>query len=169
MKWKSEFEKLGLSNETISQGLKNKINDYNEVVQTIKELKEHIENPSLNDDVEELKEQSSDLENVLEDLDNKLVRAIQIFHKNKDKYAELGNKMKEGRERKKLNQGQTKTNPVPATAPNPTSTPTSTPNPAPASNVDDNKEGEKKKGNWGLFFGALALGIITFGIYKSRD
>jgi hypothetical protein len=165
MKWKSEFEKLGLSNETISQGLRNKIKDYNDVVQTIKEIKEHIEEPSVNDDVDELNENLESAESLLEELDDKLVRAIQIFHKNKDKYAELGNKMKEGREKKKLNKGQA--NPTPAPAPTPTPTPTPTPNPAP--NGDENKEGEKKKGNWGLFFGALALGIITFGIYKSRD
>jgi septum formation inhibitor MinC len=165
MKWKSEFERLGLSNETISQGLKNKIKDYNEVVETINEAKEKIANPSLNDDVDDLNENLQDLESVLEDLDNKLVRAIQIFHKNKDKYAELGNKMKEGREKKKLSKNQPA--PTPNPTPNPAPAPNPTPNPTP--NADDNKDGEKKKGNWGLFFGALALGIITFGIYKSRD
>jgi len=165
MKWKSEFEKLGLSNETISQGLKNKIKDFNDVVQTIKEIKEHIEEPSVNDDVDELNENLESAESLLEELDDKLVRAIQIFHKNKDKYAELGNKMKEGREKKKLNKSQANPSPAPA----PTHTPTRTPTPNPAPNGGENKEGEKKKGNWGLFFGALALGIITFGIYKSRD
>lgn len=165
MKWKSEFDKLGLENEKISQGLKNKIKDYNEVQESINQLKEVIENPSVNDDVDELKSQLQETEELLEDLDNALVRAIQIFHKNKEKYVELGNKMKEGREKKKLNKGQA--NPTPAPAPTPTPTPTPTPNPAP--NGGENKDGEKKKGNWGLFFGALALGIITFGIYKSRD
>jgi hypothetical protein len=168
MKWKNELEKFGLTNETISHGLRNKIKDYYEMVEGIKELKDSIANPTVNDDVEELQEELSDLQEALQDYDNQLVKAIQIFDKNKDKYAQISKNLGKGRPRK---DGQ------PPKAKEPTPTPTPTPNPTPivtttnnsTPNTDENKDGEKKKGNWGLFFGALALGIVTFGLYKSRD
>ena len=166
MKWKSEMEKLGLTNETISVGLRNKIKDYYDMVEGIKELKDSIANPTLNDDVEELKEELADLQDALESYDNQLVKAVHTFDKNKEKYAELSKNLGKGRPRKDGQPAQPKqvvANPTPTPNPNPTPAPNPTPN------ADGNKDGEKKKGNWGLFFGALALGIITFGIYKSRD
>lgn len=162
MKWKSEMERLGLTNETISVGLKNKIKDYYDMLEGINELRDSIANPSINDDVEELKEELDDLQDAIESYDNQLVRAIQTFDKNKERYAELSKNLGKGRPRKDGQPAQPK-----QVVANPTPNPTPAPNPTPV--ADENKEGEKKKGSWGLFLGALALGIITFGIYKSRD
>jgi hypothetical protein len=167
MKWKSEMEKLGLTNETISVGLRNKIKDYYDMVEGIKELKDSIANPTLNDDVDELQEELADLQDALESYDNQLVKAVHTFDKNKEKYAELSKNLGKGRPRKDGQPAQPKqvvSNPTPT--PTPTSTPT--PNPTPTSN-GDNKDGEKKKTNWWLFGGAILLAGITFGLYKARD
>jgi hypothetical protein len=167
MKWKNELEKFGLTNETISHGLRNKIKDYYEMVEGINELRESIANPSVNDDVEELKSELVDLQESLQDYDNQLVRAVQLFDKNKEKYAQISKNLGKGRPRK---DGQTTQVKAVAT---PTTTTTEKPIVAQpqvqAQTVETKTEEDKKKGNWGLFFGALALGIVTFGLYKSRE
>ena len=166
MKWTNEMQTLGLTNETISQGLKTKIKDYHEMVDAIKELKESISNPSVNDDVDELQSDLAELENVLEDLDDTIVKSLHTFNKNKDKYAELGKKMAEGREKKK----QAKTQPKVEQSVQVQAQPQVQAKPqVQAQPVETKTEEDKKKGNWGLFFGALALGIVTFGLYKSRE
>lgn len=165
MKWQNEMDSLGLNETNISVGLKNKIKDYNDIVKYINELKETIENPSVNDNVDELQSTLSEMEEALETADDKLVRAIQLYHKNKDKYAEMskhltGRKRKDGQPRK-----QTQEQPRPAEPPVNT-------NPAPELvTVEEEKveEGEKKKTNWWLFGGVILLSAITFGLYKARD
>jgi len=132
MKWKQKLEECGLNEETISVGLKNKIKDYYTIIDGIEETKESIANPTLNDDVEELKGELADLEDALLDSDNKLVRAIEVFDKNKERYAEMSKHLGNGRPRKDgtpnaprqaqpqvqpkaQTQGQTKPNDVPLT------------------------------------------------------
>jgi hypothetical protein len=169
MKWQNEMDSVGLNETNISVGLKNKIKDYNDIVKYINELKETIEKPSVNDNVDELQSTLSDMEEALETADDKLVRAIQLYHKNKDKYAEMsknltGRQRKDGQPRK-----QTQAQPKPAEPPVNTN-PAPAPAPAPVT-VEEEKveEGEKKKTNWWLFGGVILLSAITFGIYKSRD
>lgn len=100
MKWKQKLEECGLNEQTISLGLKNKIKDYYTIIDGIEETKESIANPSLNDDVEELKGELADLEEALLDADNKLVRAIEVYDKNKERYAEMSKHLSNGRPRK---------------------------------------------------------------------
>lgn len=167
MKWQNEMESLGLNDSNISVGLKNKIKDYNDIVKYINELKETIENPSVNDNVDELQSTLVDMEEALETADDKLVRAIQLYHKNKDKYAEMGKNLtgrprKDGQPRK-----QTQTQPKPAEPPVNITPATKTETVV----VEEEKveEGEKKKTNWWLFGGVILLSAITFGLYKARD
>ena len=162
MKWQNEMESLGLNDSNISVGLKNKIKDYNDIVKYIKELKETIENPSVNDNVDELQSTLVDMEEALETADDKLVRAIQLYHKNKDKYAEMskhltGRPRKDGQPRKETQK------PAPALVP--------VEPPVKTAPVQEEKveEGEKKKTNWWLFGGVILLSAITFGLYKGRD
>jgi hypothetical protein len=100
MKWKQKLEECGLNEQTISVGLKNKIKDYYTIIDGIEETKESIANPTLNDDVEELQSELSDLEDALLDSDTKLVRAIEVFDKNKERYAEMSKHLGNGRPRK---------------------------------------------------------------------
>jgi septum formation inhibitor MinC len=167
MKWQNEMDSLGLNQTNISVGLKNKIKDYNDIVKYINELKETIENPSVNDNVDELQSTLVDMEEALETADDKLVRAIQLYNKNKDKYAEMskhltGRPRKDGQPRK-----QTQTQPKPAEPPVNTTPATKTE----TVTVEEEKveEGEKKKTNWWLFGGVILLSAITFGLYKARD
>lgn len=165
MKWQNEMQTLGFNESNISQGLKTKIKDYNDIVKYIKELKETIKNPSVNDNVDELESTLVDMEEALETADDKLVKAIQSFEKNKERYAEIGKKMAEGRQNKKQQKQTTPAEPKVQT------TPVVTPVASQPQVVETTEEPnvEKKATNWWLFAGAVVLAGVTFGLYKMRD
>jgi chromosome segregation ATPase len=100
MKWKQKLAECNLTEETISAGLKSKIKDYYTIVEGIEEIEQSIQNPSLNDDVDDLKEELEDLQTAIENADKQLIRAIEIYDKNKEKYAELSKNLGKGRPRK---------------------------------------------------------------------
>ena len=100
MKWKSKMDEVGLTEQTASQGIRNKISDYNTICDGINELNESIANPSINDDVEDLKKDLIDLTDALEKQDNLIVKAITLFDKNKEHYAKLGKNLAEKRQQK---------------------------------------------------------------------
>jgi uncharacterized protein with von Willebrand factor type A (vWA) domain len=168
MKWKQKLNEVGLTQETISHGLKNKIKDYYSILEGIDEAKQTIANPTINDDVEAIKEDLADLEEVLQDADTKLVKAIELYDKNKEKYAELSKHLSKGRPRKdgKPSEKQvattTSTEPQVQKATQPQVV-------TPTQEVKD--EPKKKSSGWGLFVGVLA--IVTLGagamLFKNRD
>ena len=100
MKWKQKLAECNLTEETISAGLRSKIKDFYTLVEGIEEVEQSIQNPSLNDDVEELQEELEDLETAMENADKQLIRAIEIYDKNKEMYAELSKNLGKGRPRK---------------------------------------------------------------------
>ena len=175
MKWKKEMQTRNLDENNVSQGLKTKIKDYYELEEGIKGLKEAIDNPSINDDVEELQADLEELQEALEVADRKLVDAVILFDKNKEKYAEKVQKMKEGREKKKAGNGEPKKE---ASAP-------AQSQPQPQVQVrqpqvqnnepakTEEKEGEKKKSNIGNWIFGLAIAGLTLGLatqyLKNRD
>jgi len=170
MKWKQRFDELGLTNETISQGLRNKIRDYYDIQQGIADMKEVLANPSVNDDVEEIRAELDDAIETLEAYDTKLVSDVELYFKNKDAYADKMKKMAEGREKKKqamASGGATKT-----PTPTPQATQTPTPPQQQQKQVVTNQSGEPKKTNWGWIGFAVLAGVVTLGavnLLKNRD
>jgi hypothetical protein len=166
MKWKQRFDELGLTNETISQGLKNKIRDYYDIQQGIADMKQVLANPSVNDNVEEIQADLEDAIETLEAYDNKLVGDVELYFKNKDTYADKMKKMAEGREKKKqamASGGATKTT---------TTTPQATQTQQQPKQVETKTEGEEKKSNWGWIGFAVLAGVVTLGavnLFKDRD
>jgi hypothetical protein len=168
MKWKKALADYNLTEETISHGLKKKIKEYREIEAGVNELKNAINDESTPDDeLEELQNDLSELEESLGVADNNLVRAVEIFDKNKDRYAEMSKHLGKGRPRK---------NPLPNTDTNtakPNPTPTATPTPNPTPNNDGQSVSEpKKKSSFGFVALAVAIGIISLGavsMLKNRD
>ena len=109
MKWKSKLAEVGLTEQTASQGIRNKISDYNTISDGINELNESIANPSINDDVDDLQKDLIDLTDALEKQDNVIVKAIALFDKNKDHYAKLGKNLAEKRQQKAASKADSKT------------------------------------------------------------
>jgi len=105
------MEELGLTEQTVSHGLRTKIKDYYTLLDGIEEVKDSLSNPDINDDVDELESDLEELEKAVEDSDRMLVKAVEVFDKNKDKYAEMSKNLGKGRPRK---------NPIPTPAPTPT-------------------------------------------------
>jgi predicted nuclease with TOPRIM domain len=166
MKWKNELASRGLNESNISQGLKNKIRDVVDIDNTIKELKETLRNPSVNDDVDELEEAIQNAQEDLETLDNELVKAIDKFDRNKEKYAQLTQKMKEGRAKKKAGGVVAQPQAQPQVQQSVQAQPT------PVTPTEEVKTEEKKKTSWGWVAFAVIGGIVTLGavnFFNNRD
>jgi SMC interacting uncharacterized protein involved in chromosome segregation len=173
MKWKKEMQTRNLDETNVSQGLKTKIKDYYELEEGIQSLKEAIADPSINDDVEELKADLEELQEALEVADRKLVDAVILFDKNKDKYAEKVQKMKEGREKKKGANVEPKKEASTQSQPQPQ---VQVQQPQVQKNETaktEEKDGEKKKSNIGNWIFGLAIAGLTLGLatqyLKNRD
>jgi hypothetical protein len=167
MKWKKTLDGFGLTEETVSQGIRNKIKDYYTIVDGIDVLEKSIENPTLNDDVEELQNNLEELQEALEEQEKVLDKAIKMFDKNKEHYANLSkNLVGRGRPKKDAQQ------PQPQPQPNVAQTTTQTKAQSNVQNVAGNvTEGEKpKKTNIALWIVGIVIGgLIGVNILKNRE
>jgi cell division septation protein DedD len=163
IKWKQRMNELGLTEQTVSHGLRAKIKDFNTLLEGIEEVKESIANPDINDNVDELESDLEDLEKAVESSDRMLVNAVEVFDRNKEKYAELSKNLGKGRPRKNPAPTPTPT-PTPTPAPTPTPTPTPAPAPTPTPKAAEVVLDEpKKKSSTGWFIFALVVGVATLG------
>jgi len=162
MKWKQTLDGFGLTEETVSQGIRNKIKDYYTIVDGIGELEKSIENPTLNDDVDELKTDLEELNDALEEQDRVLVKAVTMFDKNKEHYANLSkNLVGRGRPKKDAQQQPNVAKPTPQ--------PNAQPN---VQNVAGNvtQEEKPKKTNIALWIVGIVIGgLIGVNILKNRE
>jgi hypothetical protein len=167
MKWKAKMDELGLTNETISQGLKTKIKDYYTLVDGMEEARQSLEDASEDDDIDELTDDVNELEEVVEIADNNLAKGMEVFFKNKDRYAEMSKHLSKGRPRK---DGQPSVPKVATPTPTPTPTPKPTPTPQVAASGVVVEEKKKSSTSW-ILLGGLAL-VVTLGavnIFKNND
>jgi len=179
MKWKEKLAECNLNEENISQGLKTKIKDFYEIIEGIEEAKEKLANPSLNDDVEEIQSDLEELEESLEVADQKLVRAIELFDKNKDKYAELARNLSNGRPRKDGKPNPPKNVAQPQAQPQPqpqgqVAQQGGQTNPLPLTPTEEVPNGDGKKGSglaWKIFVGVLAVATLGVAVkmFKNDD
>jgi DNA-binding transcriptional regulator GbsR (MarR family) len=164
MKWKQTLDGFGLTEETVSQGIRNKIKDYYTIVDGIDELEKSIENPTLNDDVEEFKNDLEELQEALEEQEKVLDKAIRMFDKNKEHYANLSkNLVGRGRPKKDVQQ---------QTQPNVAQTTTQTKAQPNVQNVAGNvtQEEKPKKTNIALWVVGIVIGgLIGVNILKNRE
>jgi hypothetical protein len=162
MKWKKTLADCGLTEDKVSLGLKKKIKDYYEIAEGVEGLKNALTSDDLSDsERDELESDLEELSEGLEESDTQLVRAVQIYDKNKEKYAELSKHIGKGRPKKNA---QPNDNPQP--------TPQPTPQPAKAEDGKEVEGGEKKKSGLGFVLVAIAVGVITLGavnIFKNND
>lgn len=164
MKWKQKMSELGLTEETISHGLRAKIKDYYVIQKGIDKIKSDLQEGRINqDDIEDFENDLEELQKDLEDYDETVVKALIFFDKNKEKYANMQKNLKPNRGKK-------------AEASNQNSTPTPTPTQTkkeelPYTPTEEVKEEKKGSGLGWLLFG-LAAAVVTFGavnIMKNRD
>jgi len=174
MKWEKTLSNCGLTEETISIGLKTKIKEHRKMEEAVEDIKERLNDDETEDDeIDELEQDLSELEEALEMSDNKLVRAVELYDKNKEKYAELSKNLGKGRPRK---------NATPTQQPNPTPTPQAQTQPnvqtqqqvaqpnvqnIPITPTEEVKD-EKKGSGWLWKLGvAVVVGVLTLGAYNT--
>tara|TARA_R110000868_G_scaffold101361_2_gene279060 strand:+ start:14149 stop:14628 length:480 start_codon:yes stop_codon:yes gene_type:complete len=159
MKWKAKLSELGLTEETISHGLRAKIKDYNIIEKGIVKLQSEMNEGKYNDsDMDLAKNDLQELQTDLADYDDALVKAIETFDKNKDRYAANAKNLKN----------------VKKTTPKVETMPTPTPNKSdvPLTPIEEVKDGEKKGNSFGWVLFAVFAGVITLGavnILKNRE
>ena len=162
MKWKAKLSELGLTEETISHGLRAKIKDYNIIEKGIVKLQSEMNEGKYNDsDMDLAKNDLQELQTDLADYDDALVKAIETFDKNKDRYAANAKNLK----------NVNKTTPKVETTPTPTPTPTPNKSDVPTT-TEGVKDGEKKGNSFGWVLFAVFAGVITLGavnILKNRE
>ena len=159
MKWKQKLAECNLTEETISAGLRSKIKDYYTIVEGIEEVEQLIEKPSLNDNIDDLREELDDLQTSLVNADKQLIRAIEIYDKNKEMYAEL---------QKNLGKGRPKKNPI-VEAPKVVSQSVQTPQQPIAKPIVQAAQGtvvpqEEKKSSWKWLLAIAVVGGLTLGL-----
>lgn len=165
MKWKQKMSELGLTEETISHGLRAKIKDYYVIQKGIDKIKTDLKEGRINqDDVEDFESDLVELQEDLEDYDENLVKALINFDKHKDRYAAMSKNLKPNRGKKA--EGE----PKPTPTPTPTSSQTKK-DELPYTPTEEVKDEKKGSGLGWLLFG-LAAAVVTFGavnIMKNRD
>jgi hypothetical protein len=170
MKWKQALSQTGMQESELSAKIKKVISAFNDLEEEEGNLKSQLASGTASPQLKaQLEEELAEVTDALQTLDEQLVADVDRFFKNKDRYAEMADKMAKGRAAKKA--GKSAPAPAPNPAPEPTTEPVPAPNPAPAEPLnegegDDDKE--KKKG--GLGFGSVILGagllILSFGAYN---
>jgi SMC interacting uncharacterized protein involved in chromosome segregation len=164
MKWKQTLDGFGLTEETVSQGIRNKIKDYYTIVDGIDVTEKSIENPTLNDDVDELQNSLEELQEALEEQDRVLVKALTMFDKNKEHYANLSKNL--------VGRGRPKKDAQQQTQPNVAQTTTQTKAQPNVQNVAGNvtQEEKPKKTNIALWVVGIVIGgLIGVNILKNRE
>jgi len=164
MKWKQTLDGFGLTEETVSQGIRNKIKDYYTIVDGIEELEKSIENPTLNDDVDTLQTDLEELQEALEEQEKVLDKAIRMFDKNKEHYANLSKNL--------VGRGRPKKDAQQQTQPNVAQTTTQTKAQPNVQNVAGNvtQEEKPKKTNIALWVVGIVIGgLIGVNILKNRE
>ena len=157
MNWQEELKKTGLSVNDFSEKIKKLISAYQKIEMDI--------NTEDDDD------RKSEMEDLINELNETLCKEIPKYAKNKDRYDALGKKMAEARNAKKASGGTVKTATTAAqtqTATPAAQTQTATPvTPKPNAEIE-----EKKSGGLGTVLlaigaiGGIALAVATFGKYN---
>jgi hypothetical protein len=160
MKWKQKLAECNLTEETISAGLRSKIKDYYTIVEAIEEVEQLIEKPSLNDNIDDLREELDDLQTSLINADKQLIRAIEIYDKNKKMYAEL---------QKNLGKGRPKKNPIVEAPKVVAQTNAASPQQPTVKPIVQAAQGtvvaqEEKKSSWKWLLAIAVVGGLTLGV-----
>ncbi len=168
MKWKSALSQTGMQQNELSAKIKKVIDAYNDLDNEKQRVYHLVTDENVGEQrKEQLQEELDEINEAIQTVDEQLVQDINRFFKNKDRYAEMAEKMKKGREAKKSG----KPTPAPVVAASGVVTPTAAAKTA-ANTVENNEEPivivEKKKGGIGLgtIVLAVGLGVLTFGAYN---
>lgn len=169
MKWKSRLSELGLTEETISHGLRKKIKDYYKIQATIDELNQAIQEGDLTEEQKDsYRGDAEDLKQDLANFDKSLVADIEKFDKNKDRYAEMAKTLKNQKNKSAEPKAQVQVNAAKEAEKKAEPVKDEQPQAQPQEAAKE----EKKKSGFGWIAFALLAGVVTLGavnIMRNRD
>jgi Rad3-related DNA helicase len=193
--YEKKISELGLDGK-LSKNLNKLIKDFKDAEDELPNLEAQIKNAESEEKSEELQKEFDGLVEALNESDEELCHKIDIFFKNRDKYAELTKKMRDSRDAKLIAEGKPPiayknstpqpTQVAPVVAPTPVVVETTTP-PEPTTTITKSGGGEtqvvtpkvevveEKKEEKGLgsllLWGALGVAGIFIGVnlYKNRN
>lgn len=167
MKWKKTMKSNGFELNSYSKAIQNEALRIEDLTNQKNDLRKQL---NAEPD-EEIEVEFNELEQSIDQLDNDLVNKINKYDNNRERYAKLGDKLKDAREAKK----QAKANPTPTPTPQPA--PEAQPTPAPEVIVpqpqeqqpSEQKEEKKSGGGWLLAGALLVVGsIIGVNLLKKK-
>jgi len=160
MNWKEKLEELKMTEQSLSVGIKKKINDYYSIVEGIKEVSSALKEAD-EDEEDNLKEQLSDLKEGLEASNADLIKSIEFYERNKDSMKLRAEKMLQGKKNKqaaknsdKKSEEQPKTAEVSVAA-------TSESKPKVQTQAEEPKEEKKSSNILAWVLGVAAVGIVA--------
>jgi len=166
MKWRKTMKSNGFELSTYSKAIQAEALRIEDLTNQKNGLRKQ-----LNDEPDaELEEEFNGLEQSITELDNDLVNKINKYDNNRERYAKLGDKLKDAREAKK----QAKANAAPTPEPTPIVAPTPIVEPTPQPIVEPTpqpiEEPKKKDGGGLLLAGALLVigSIIGINLLKKK-
>jgi uncharacterized membrane protein len=198
-KFEQTMAELGLTLETISNGLRDSIRTYKKAVKELNELEADLQN--MGDDDESKQDLQSSIESIkadVEELDKELVKKIKKYHENKDFY-DAKKKYMEDKAAGLDVKSPTKSDFQKVTASKPAATPPPPPQPAPEPQpepvviatqggttaqaapaqsepisvvAEEVKDEPKKKGsgNWILWAGLGVIGLLVgVNVLRNRE
>ena len=172
MKWKQALSQTGMQESELSAKMKKVISAFNDLEEEEGNLKSQLASGTASPQLKaQLEEELAEVTDALQTLDEQLVLDVDRFFKNKDRYAEMADKMAKGRAAKKA--GKSNPAPEPTHAPAPVvdtnTAPDTASEPVSVKPIDEG-EGDKEKKKGGLGFGSIVLGagllILSFGAYN---
>ena len=162
MKYQDRLQELGLDEKKLPSSIKKSVVSLNEILFTHEDANRHLREATEQDDIDATSSDISQMEEDIEQLDDRIVEKIEDWHSNKAKYDAIAQKMKEG---KLAKQGVVVEKQVAPT--------TQVSQPQVASKVVEPQQNaqipyveatvvpEKKKSNWALWLVAGIIAVIT--------
>ena len=167
------LQRTGLARETVSKCLKGNIAEFDKVVKELTDNKLLRQEATGELEIKQYDEAIADIEEIINNADPVLEKAIEKYARNKDRYDKNAHNLNKGGGRggKSAAAPAPVASPAPAAAPNPEPTPAPVVSPAPAV-APDPAPAEKKKGAgwWVLGIGvALASALLGVHFYNKKN
>jgi uncharacterized coiled-coil protein SlyX len=164
MKWKKLMLANGFDVNSYSKTIQNLVKKYEELDYQNKELLKEVKS-APNEQIDEIENNLSDIQDLLNDLDAEICKKVEVYDRNRETYAKLGEKLKDSRRGPK---GKTKME-EPIELPNEPHT--DLPLTPEAETLPLPEEPKKKSGGGGLIvLGIIALvgGIIGVNLLRKK-
>ena len=161
MKYQDRLQELGLDEKKLPNSIKKSVVTLNEILFTHEDANRHLQQATEQDDIDATSSDIAQMEEDIEQLDDRIVEKVDDWHNNKAKYDAVAQKLRDG---KLAKQGVAV--PMPAQTAAPVAAPVAAQTAAPQQKVNipyvaATEVPVQKKSNWALWLVAGIVAVIT--------